>query len=171
MKIGNFGKEAASLDTKDIGESVRFAADSLRKLPAIRRRANVSYSLVVKTGYEEIRGLREDGYSYDLICEVFAQNGLLYGRTNPKSLCTAFLREKKRREKKAQSSGVVKKDVISTTPKAEPAKPDSGAPSSPSMENEKAEERVKMLTGSEEDTARGKLTKHSDGSFDFDWKN
>jgi hypothetical protein len=164
LKIGNFGKEAASLDTEGICESVRFAADSLRKLPAIRRRANVSYSLVVKAGYEEIRGLREDGYSYDLICEVFAQNGLLHGHTNPKALCTAFLREKKRRERKVQSSGVVKKDVISATPKAEPAKPDFSDPLA-------GKEKIKALTGSAEETALGKLTKHSDGSFDFDWKN
>jgi hypothetical protein len=168
LKTGSFGKEAASLETKDIGESVRSAAGSLRKQPAIRRRGNVSYSLVVKAGYEEILGLRADGYSYDLIREAFAGNGLLPERSNPKALCSAFLREKKRREKKVQSSGTAEKNAIPKSPEAEPAKPDSGA--SRALTTEKAEERIKALTGSTEETALGKLTKHSDGSFDFDWK-
>jgi hypothetical protein len=161
-------EEAVSLETKDIGESVRFAAGSLRKQPAVQRRGNISYSLVVKAGYEEILGLRTDGYSYDLICEAFTGNGLLPERPNPKALCNAFLREKKRRGKKVQPSGAAGENAISKSPEAEPVKPDSGT--SP-MENEKTEERVKALTGSAEETALGKLTKHSDGSFDFDWKN
>jgi hypothetical protein len=55
--------------------------------------------------------------------------------------------------------------------KAEPVKQDLGSPRTPSMGNEKAKERLKALTGSVQETALGKLTKHSDGSFDFDWKN
>jgi hypothetical protein len=171
LKTGSFGKEAASLETKDIGESVRFAACSLRKQPAIRRRGNASYSIVAKAGYEEILGLRADGYSYDLICEAFMGNGLLPERSNPKALCNAFLREKKRREKKVQPSDAVGKNAVPKSPETEPVKPNFGIPRAPSMKNEKADERIKALTGSTEETALGKLTKHSDGSFDFDWKN
>jgi hypothetical protein len=167
LKIGNFGKEAASLDTKDIGESVRFAVDSIRKLPAIRRRANVSYSLVVKSGYEEIHGLREDGYSYDLICEVFAQNGLLSERANPKALCNAFLREKKRREKKGvQEPGAAGKNALPAARANLPTQ--APAPEKQNPGDEAAEkERIRKLTGNVVDTGLGKIIKHSDGSFEY----
>jgi hypothetical protein len=168
FETGNFGKEAASLETRDIDELVRSAAGSLRKQPAIRRRCNVSYALVVKAGYEEILRLRADGYSYGLICEAFTENGLLPERSNPKALCSVFLREKKRREKKVQSSDAVGKNAIPKSSETEPVKPDSGASRAPTTE--KAEDRAKALTGSAEETALGKLTKHADGSFDFDWK-
>jgi hypothetical protein len=153
------------VNIENIAEVVSHAADSVRKRPAVRRRVNISYSLTVKASYEEILGLRSDGYSYDLICEVFSENGLLPEHANPKTLCSAFLREKKRREKqKTQSSGTLKREATSNTPKAEPAKSDFD---SALMEKE----RIKALTGATEETALGKLTKHSDGSFDFDWKN
>ena len=157
------------METGGIGESVRRAVDSVRRRPAARRRANMFYSLTVKAGYEEILGLRADGYSYDLICEVFAENGLLPERANPKTLCSAFLREKRRREKrekKIRPFGTVKKEAAPEPPKAEPAKPDSGTLRAPLTEKE----RIKALTASTEKTAMGKITQHSDGSFDFDWK-
>jgi hypothetical protein len=110
------------MNTDDINELVRRAAGSVRERPAARRRANMSYALMVKAGYEEILGLREDGYSYDLICEAFAENGLLPEHANPKTLCSAFLREKRRREKKVLPFGMVKKEAALTSPKAEPAK-------------------------------------------------
>jgi hypothetical protein len=152
------------VDTDDIAELVGRAADAVRKKPAIRRRSNVSYSRTVKAAYEEILGLRADGYSYDLICETFAENELLPEHANPKTLCSAFLREKRRREKKkAQLSGRAKKEANLNPPKVEPAKSDFNAAL---MEKE----RIKALTGSTEEMALGKLTKHADGSFDFDWK-
>jgi hypothetical protein len=174
------------MGTDDIGELVRSAADSVRKRPAGRKRANMSYSLTVKAGYEEILGLREDGYSYDLICEAFAENGLLPERANPKTLCSAFLREKKRREKKARLIGKVKKEAIPDTPNAEPAKPHFAADltekkemkilampakagKEESIEGAK-EELMRKLASPAEKTGLGKLTKYSDGSFDFDWK-
>jgi hypothetical protein len=80
------------------------AFDAVRKRVAIKRRKNVSYSLIARVGYEKIQKLKKDGFSYDIICEVFVENRLLPDSANPKSLCVAFLREKKRRERKAMSA-------------------------------------------------------------------
>jgi hypothetical protein len=61
------------LDTDEIKGLLKNAVISVRKNPPIKRRDDVSYSRVVKAGYEEILKLREDGYSYDVICEVFRE--------------------------------------------------------------------------------------------------
>jgi hypothetical protein len=119
------------------------------------------YSLTVKAGYEEILGLRDDGYSYDLICEVFAENGILPEHANPKTFCSAFLREKKRREKKARPYGGAKKEAIPDQPKAEQVKLNFAA-------DLKKKKETKALTGFTEETALVKVTRHSDGSFEFD---
>jgi hypothetical protein len=172
------------------------------------------YALTVKAGYEEILGLRADGYSYDLICEAFAENGLLPESANSKTLCSAFLREKRRREKKARSSSAAKKEAAPDPLKGEMVKPNFAAdltekkeikaptsaeetalrkltydgkkvPAMPAKTGENSpekavagkeesieateKERVRKMTGSAEETALGKITRHSDGSFDFDW--
>jgi hypothetical protein len=164
-------KAAAFLDTKEIVESVRLAADSLRKLPAAKRHANVSYSLVVKAGYEEIRGLREDGYSFDLVCETLTKYGILPEYANPKALCTAFLREKKRREKRdAQKRDGTKKTVTPVTGLNLPVKPLTKAPEAAktNLDNETAEkERIRKMTGVTVNTGLGTIVKHSDGTFDI----
>jgi hypothetical protein len=202
------------MNTDDMSELVRRAVDSVRERPAARRRANASYALTVKAGYEEILGLRDDGYSYDLICEVFAENGLLPEHANPKTLCSAFLREKRRREKKVLPFGTARKEATSDPSKAEPVKPNfatdmtkkkeikastfaeettlvkftydekkipamsartgENSPGKAAVKKEESvdameKERVRKMTGFSEETALGKITRHSDGSFDFDW--
>jgi hypothetical protein len=153
---------------KDIGESVRLAADSLRKLPAIRRRGNVSYSLVVKAGYEEIRGLREDGYSYDLIREAFAQNGILPEHANPKALCNAFLREKKRREKRGVQKHYTVKMTTTTGGDMNLPLTEAPAQEKQNLGDEAAEkERIRKMTSITVDTGLGTIVKHSDGTFDL----
>ena len=67
----------------------------------ISRRSDVSYSLVIKIGYEKICGMREKGLTYDEICGILVDEGLFPGGVNPRAFCAVFLRESKRREKRA----------------------------------------------------------------------
>jgi len=85
------------METRDIEAAMKSAAESLRKTPAVRRRKNVSYAIVVKVGYEDIQELRNDGYSFDVICKTLSEKGALCVGASPKYFRTAFLREKKRR--------------------------------------------------------------------------
>jgi hypothetical protein len=150
--------------------------ETVRRVPAMRRRKNIRYAHVAKVGYEEIQQLRDDGYSYDTIRDDLVARGVFEEGAASGNLCSAFLRERKRRamseRPEAERSGwkEAKKPresetptVIHEVPKPEPAKPNI---------QKKSEERefVRKITGSTEETGLGKLTRHSDGSFDFDWK-
>ena len=92
------------METQTIEEALKGAVASIRKTPVVRRRKNVSYAVVVKVGYEEIQKLRNDGYSYDIICRTLSENGALDVDASPKNLCTAFLRETKRRLLRTQGN-------------------------------------------------------------------
>lgn len=145
------------MDTDDIGVTLKRAVDSIRSRPAVRRRANAPYALVARAGYEEVRKLREDGYSYDVICEEFAKKDLLPEGANPKTLCSAFLREKKRRRKRnVQSADTA--DKPTGAPLAERVKP---------ADDTTEKERIRKLTGTTVNMGLGNITKHADGSFEF----
>jgi hypothetical protein len=175
------------MDTQSIGEAIKTAAEIIRKFPPVRRRKNVSHALAVKSGYVEIQKLREEGYSYDVICGEFAGKGVLPSGASPKNLCSAFLRETKRRGAKAlaineATCGEVTKtsagDLVSAnvearkpvTPSA-PAFPDRWEPAFNSGNAFNIWPHSLSKSDIEEtyDSGRGfKITKHSDDSFDYE---
>jgi hypothetical protein len=174
MKMNLCSEEAAG--------AIRQALDWIRAngTPG-KRRPDFSYARIARAAFEEIRELAAAGFSYAAICEAFETNGLLPEGSRPYSLSRAVRREWIRRQehaKPAETERLVGKPAgkkldaaLPNPPKAEPVKPDFGTPRTSLTEKEKEKERVKALTGSAEETALGKITKHSDGSFDFDWKN
>ncbi|MDR1510206.1 MAG: hypothetical protein LBS53_11265, partial [Synergistaceae bacterium] len=154
--------------------------------------------LTVKSGYGEIRKLREDGFGYDVICGECAEKGVLPACACPKNLCSAFLRETKRREEKAlaisevnrgeitktsaggfaSANGKIQKAVAPPAP-AFPAReklavnPDNTfniRPNSLSESDIEETERIRRKLHEESyDSGRGfRITKHSDGSFDYE---
>jgi hypothetical protein len=159
------------LEADGVGGVLQAAVHSVRSRVAMKGHKNAKYSLIVKTGYDEILKLREEGYSYNVICEVFAENGLLPNGANPKTFCSAFLREMKRREKRQKIGAPQNPDTEKTVSVAS-VKTDKAikkvaqemeAPEEAAVEKE----WIRKLDGIEVDTGRGKITKHSDGSFDF----
>jgi hypothetical protein len=158
------------LDIDELRGLLKDAVISVRKRAPIRRRNDISYALVVKTGYEEILKLREDGYSYDVICEVFAENGFFPNGANPKSFRSAFLRETNRREKKLKAA--IPKNPGAAQKIAAPAvKTDNPAGGiAPKLKGNEAfkMEWIRKQTSTIIDTGLGKIVKHSDGSFDYD---
>jgi hypothetical protein len=176
-----FLREVMNLCRENTVETIRQALDWIRANAAPgRRRSGSSYARIARSAFEDIRGLTAEGFSYAAICEAFEANGLLPEGSKPYSLSRAMRREGMRRQRRAglveterlvgKTAGEKSGSAAPNPTKAEPVKRDFGAPRAPSMENEKAEKWEKALAGSAVETGLGKLTKHSDGSFDFDWK-
>jgi len=157
------------LDIQSLEEALRRSIDSVREAPAVRRRGDVSYALVVKVGYEEIQKLRSDGYSYDVICETLSRNGVLDTGASPKNLCSAFLRETKRRLKRQQTPGHNIDASMKTDAGTTPVAPDTNGVRTGEKVAEKESEkaRIRRLTGTIVNTGLGEIVKHTDGSFDL----
>lgn len=159
------------MEVQNIEAALEKAFDSIRKRPAYRRRKNVSYAVVVKVGYEEIQKLRSDGYSYDVICRALSQNGALHISASPKHLCTAFLREKKRRLARVQENAP---NGESSRFNAQTKKM-SQATTSPNMSvmskgimPEKVDQReTKIRSTRVIQTGLGKIIRKPDGSFEY----
>ena len=92
------------MDVQSLEEAVKDAVNLLKGTPAIRRRGDVSYTFVVRVGYDEIKKLKSDGYTWDAICEALSKSGALNADASAKNLCSAFIREVKRRAKHQQTS-------------------------------------------------------------------
>jgi hypothetical protein len=114
--------------------------------------------------------LREDGYSYDIICEVFAENGLFPNGANPKTFRSAFLRETDRREKKLKAAilknpGAAQKAAAPAVKTDSPAK---GIAPKPKDNDASEKEWIRKQASTVIDTGLGRIVKYSDGSFDYD---
>ncbi|MDR1886083.1 MAG: hypothetical protein LBQ56_07375 [Synergistaceae bacterium] len=68
------------------------------------RNGRASFSSVVKMGYDDILELRGRGYSFKAILKELVEADFFTEDADPKYLCQAFAREKKRREKKRENS-------------------------------------------------------------------
>ncbi|MDR0764232.1 MAG: hypothetical protein LBE65_01395 [Synergistaceae bacterium] len=128
------------------------------------------YSLTASAAFEEIALLRGKGMRFEKICAAFAKAGLLPNDAKPHSLSQAFLREKRRREKTARTegAGTAEKSSATETNRAArvPQKTVQAAPDSGAEAAEK--EWIRKQTSMTVDTGLGKITRNSDGSFDYD---
>ena len=156
------------METENLETALKSAVDSIRKTPAVRRRRNVSYAVVAKVGYEEIQKLRNDGYSYEIICKMFAEHGVLGVGASPKNLCRAFLRETKRRFSRTQVNAPNRGSSRVNTPAG---MVNSGSVNPNKAAQNKGGEAEKELDrktpGTVANTGFGKIIKRSDGSFEY----
>jgi hypothetical protein len=135
-----------------------------------RQRADFSYARIARAAFEDIRALTASGFSYVAICKAFETNGLLPEGAAPYSLSRAVRREGIRRQKRIEPAKVErleqnmekKLDVVKTSTTVMSAqKPESGGTT--------PDEKTAKMAETKVNTGLGKLTKHADGSFDFDW--
>jgi hypothetical protein len=159
---------------ENIREKLREAAESVRQRAALKNYKNVSYASVVRTGYEEIQKLREEGYTYNVICEAFVERGILKESATPKGLSTIFQRETKRRAKLSERSGnggsrennqgkkasIITKNEEAGLKNAKKKEPEE-------TREDDVTERLKQLTGTVVDTGTGKIRKMPGGTFEF----
>ena len=154
------------METKDFEEALEQAGELLVRETPLNRNMNQIYSKTMRSAFENVRKVRADGFGFTQICGAFAEAGLLPRQAHPHSFRQAFYREAKRRDREKELLKRIKDDIdaskkeaIPERPKTEPAKtsPDAGLT-----------EKIKTLTSSKKETGLGTLTRHSDGSFDFD---
>jgi hypothetical protein len=145
------------LENEELKEALRGAVEEVMRLPAIRRRKNIRCAYVVKVGYEEIRKLRNEGYSYDTICAALVAKGVFDEGAAPKSLGMAFRRETSRRARREQREN------------GKPEREKSAAADKPDISSQEArEKRVRELTGGPVIKAgAGTIRKLPGGTFEF----
>jgi hypothetical protein len=178
----SFFREVMNLRAENHADN--FAGEIRKTLDKVRancapgiRRPGFSYARVVRAAFEDIRGLMAEGFSYAVICEALERDGLLREGARPYSLSRALRREGIRRQKLAGLAQAVRfPDDADKKTRAAETSPALHEAAKPELENPNAKEKsrehewVRKITDSTEETGLGKLTKHSDGSFDFDWK-
>ncbi|MDR3331811.1 MAG: hypothetical protein LBT08_04215 [Synergistaceae bacterium] len=85
------------MKSKDTAAVLHDVLRTLASKPPTRN-GRSSFSSVVKMGYEDIRELRERGYSFKAILDELVEAGFFPEDADPKYLCQAYAREKKRRD-------------------------------------------------------------------------
>jgi hypothetical protein len=142
-----------------------------------RQRADFAYARIARVAFDGICELMAEGFSYVTICKAFEANGLLPEGSKPYSLSRAVRREDMRRQKRAAParSEQVLRDATKRMENVKTDSSDKGVartePENPKFSDHAEKiERIRKEDGFAVDTGLGKLTKHSDGSFDFDWK-
>jgi len=152
------------LEAQSVEAAVKCAADSIRKTHVGTKRRNSEYAIVVKIGYDEIQKLRDDGYGYDIICKTLSENGTLDVDASPKNLCTAFLRERKRRQSRTHGRPSIAKPSGGMAEKSKAVESINREAARAEPENE----QTKKLGGRVISTGLGNIIKNTDGSFDYD---
>jgi hypothetical protein len=109
------------------------------------------YARSVNSAFEEIRALRERGVGFEKICKSFEIAGMLPENANLHSFRQAFLRETRRRKKKAE---ITKNRGASLKLKQD--------------DRESDNDLVARLTGSTVNSGAGKsIVKRTDGGFEY----
>jgi hypothetical protein len=143
------------------------------------RKGGHVHSDTAKKFFGKIKSLRGRGFSFIQLCGAFEKAGLLPEKSNPYSLRQAFFRESARRAKAEELLKAIR-DTALEEETAPSSKADAPALTQlmktanhqnnpvPALDRETAEkEWIKKQTSTTVDTGLGKITKNSDGSFDY----
>jgi hypothetical protein len=84
------------MKSKNTATVLRDALRSIAAKPPTRN-GQSSFASVVKMGFGDISELRKNGYSFKSIMDGLIAAGFFPKDTDPKYLCQAFTRERKRR--------------------------------------------------------------------------
>jgi hypothetical protein len=153
--------------------------EAIRDEKPPRNRGEHFYSDTAKRFFAKMKAFRARGFSFVQICKAYEKIEQLPKHSNPYSLRQAFLRELSRRDQNRELlkavEGSFHEAERETSQPLTSAKPAAGVQENDEAETEinnelTEEKRISALTSSTVKTGLGKLTKHSDGSFDFDWK-
>jgi hypothetical protein len=146
------------------------------KPPGIKEEC--AYSDAVRRFFAKIKALRSRGFSFVQICKAYEKIGQLPRHSNPYSFRQAFLRESSRRTQDEELLKAVKdiphelgKETLPPPTSATPvAKAEKNNAEEAGINDELAGKKwIENMTSSTVNTGLGKLTKHANGSFDFDW--
>jgi hypothetical protein len=152
----------------------------LRNVTPLNRKEGHVHSDTAKKFFGRIKSLRERGFSFVQLCGAFEKAGILPDKSNPYSLRQAFLRETARRAKAEELLKAIRDTALEETAAQSPRanRPD-GTPTAKTtgVQNSQAgrfnkkdaeKEWIRKQTSTTVDTGLGRITKNSDGSFDYD---
>jgi hypothetical protein len=141
----------------------------LRNETPLNRKGGHIHSDTAKKFFGRIKSLRGRGFSFIQLCAAFEKAGILPEESNPYSLRQAFLREAARRDKAEELLKAVKdtasEEAAAPSPKADMPVSASGGETAKDEAAEK--EWIRKQLSTPVDTGLGKITKNSDGSFDY----
>jgi hypothetical protein len=172
--------QGGGMGLDNLEAAIERVEEILRNEAPLNRKEGHVHSDTAKKFFGKIKSLRGRGFSFIQLCGAFEKAGILPEKSNPYSLRQAFLRETARRAKTEELLKAVKDtafvEVAASSPKANmPAKTqftkaanrqNGPAPARDSEASEK--EWLRKHTSTTVDTGQGKITKNSDGSFDYD---
>lgn len=153
-------------------EAIREAVERLlAEEDVIDNNAGYRYAKAALLAYDEIRMLLGRGIKFVKICKSFEVSGLLPENANAHSFREAFHRECRRRgekysrtvSKREKALGE-KKTVANRTPH-QVNQPTKSVPEKSDVDS--AKEEARKMGAVTVETGSGKITKYSDGGFDF----
>jgi hypothetical protein len=152
----------------------------LRNEAPLNRKGGHVHSDTAKKYFSKIKSLRGRGFSFVQLCGAFEKAGLLPEKSNPYSLRQAFLREAARRARAEELLKAVRDTVLEEaampspkanmpdrTPTAKAAAVQNSQARRPGKEDTE-KEWIQKQTSATVETGLGRITKNSDGSFDYE---
>jgi hypothetical protein len=170
------------METEDYGAAMDTAENILNEEAPLTRKESRVYSKALRPLFARVEKLRSKGFSFVQICAACEKSGILPENANPYCFRQAFRRERARLLAEgelakliADGSGIVEKavapppmaDTPTRTPFMKAVEPQNTlAPTQGDGAAEK--EWIREQTSTTVKTRQGKITKNSDGSFDYD---
>jgi hypothetical protein len=175
-------REVMNMEPEDYGAAMEQVESILGEdVPQMRKEAQ-TYSKALRLVFARVENLLTKGFSFVQICAACEKSGILPKNANPYCFRQAFRRERARllaggelAKLLAEGSETAKK-AIAPSPKADmpdgtPAAKATGAQTNlakrPGKEDAE-KEWIREQTSTTVKTGLGKITKNSDGSFDYD---
>ncbi|MDR1508098.1 MAG: hypothetical protein LBS53_00490 [Synergistaceae bacterium] len=164
------------MEPEDYSAAMDMAENILGEDVPLTRKEAHTYSKALRSLFERVEKLRSKGFSFVQICAACEKSGILPKNANPYCFRQAFRRERAR----LLAEGELAKMLAGGSDTAEKAaaSPKTNTPDAKTIDaqnnqagrlNKEAAEKewLRRQTSSTIGTGLGKITKNSDGSFDY----
>lgn len=125
------------------------------------------YAKVACIAFDEMKGLREKGIRFEVICRELEREGCLPQGANPGSLSRAFRREAARRSEVQKTNSSHKEEKNWLKPSKPSVSTDGSKAETFDAEAEREKRKKQGLGGRVVHTGTGKIIKTPDGGFEF----
>jgi hypothetical protein len=180
---GNFGIwEVMKMEPEDYAAAMDTADNILSEEAPLTRREAHTYSKALRSVFARVEKLRSKGFSFVQICAACEKSGILPRNANPYCFRQAFRRERARLLAESELAKLIADGSETVEEAAEPppkASMPGGTPAAIAADaqnnqarapgKEDAEKKwIREQTSTTVKTRMGRITKNSDGSFDYD---
>jgi hypothetical protein len=173
------------MEPENYGAAMDTAKNILDEEAPLTRKEAHTYSKAIRSVFARVERLRSKGFSFVQICAACEKSGMLPKNANPYCFRQVFRRERARlladgelakllADGSETAEKVASPSPKTNTPARTPFMKATGSQSGPAPAPVKADreaaekEWIRKQTSTTVDTGLGKITKNSDGSFDYD---